>query len=135
MQELTKEQKRELMREFMASASTAHYSEYDIRQRIFFTMALYKEDNLAQLISGMPEFRNAKFNNLPYKTIGKIGLDALTEVMPIDLLMEYKEVLENKCVQEVMDLFPKWLKLFQQRFEREAFIRSSKREGLKSVIN
>jgi len=127
MQELTKEQKRELMREFMAGNDKPHFSKYDIRQRIFFTMMLYKEDNLAQLVSGIPEFRNAKFNNLPYKAIGKIGLDALTKVMPVSLLVEYKEVLENKCVQEVMDLFPKWLKEFQQRFEREAFIRSSKK--------
>jgi len=127
MQELTKEQKRELMREFMDTNDKPHFSKYDIRQRIFFTMMLYKEDNLTQLVSGIPKFRNVKFNTLPFKVVGKIGLDALTEVMPVSLLVEYKEVLENKCVQEVMDLFPKWLKEFQQRFEREAFIRSSKK--------
>jgi len=117
-------QKQNPIRDFMASAKTAHFSEYDIRQRIFFTMMLYKGNHLTQLTAGMPEFRNAKFNSLPYKAIGKIGLDALTEVMPVNLLKEYTKVLENKCVQEVMDLFPKWLKLFQQRFEKEAFIRS-----------
>jgi len=127
MQELTKEQKRELMREFMAANDKPHFSKYDIRQKIFFTMMLYKEDNLAQLVSDMPKFRNVKFNTLPFKVVGKIGLDALTEVMPVNLLEEYKEVLENKCVQEVMDLFPKWLKEFQQRFEKEAFIRSSQK--------
>jgi len=124
---MQKEQKQELMREFMASGNSPHYSEYDIKQRIFFTMMLYKEDNLAQLVSGMPEFRNAKFSNLPYKAIGKIGLEALTEVMPTNLLKEYVKVLESKCVQEVMDLFPKWLEEFQRRFDRETFTRSSQK--------
>jgi len=118
-------QKQELMKDFMAGASTAHFSDYDIRQRIFLTMALYVEDNLAQLTSGRPEFRNVKFNNLPFKVVGKIGLEALTEVMPINLLKEYTKVLESKCVEEVMSLFPKWLEEFQRRFDRETFIRSS----------
>jgi len=119
-------QKQELMREFMASGNSAHFSDYDIRQRILFTMALYTEDHLAQLTAGMPEFRNAKFDNLPSKVISKIGLEALTEVMPLNLFKEYTKVLESKCVQEVMDLFSKWLEEFKQRYEKEAFIRSSK---------
>jgi len=127
MRELTKKQKRELMREFLADGNSVHSSQYDIKQRIFFTMMLYKEDNLAQLTSGMPEFRNAKFNNLPFKAIGKIGLDALTEVMPTNLLKEYVKVLESKCVQEVMALYPKWLELFRRGYEKEAFIKSSQK--------
>jgi len=126
MQELTKEEKTELMREFMSGDDKPHISKYDIRQRIFFTMALYTEDRLAQLVSGMPEFRNAKFDILPTKIIGKIGLEALKEVMPTKLLKEYTKVLESKCVKETMDLFPKWLEEFQRGYEKEAFIRSSK---------
>jgi len=120
-------QKRELMREFMSGNDKPHFSKYDIRQRITFTMMLYMEDHLAQLTSGMPEFRNAKFDILPSKVVGKIGLDALTEVMPVSLLVEYKQALEAVCVQEAMALFPKWLEEFKRGYEKEAFIRSSKK--------
>jgi len=127
MNELTKKQKRELMREFMSGNDSPHFSKYDIRQNITITMMLYMEDNLAQLTAGMPEFRNAKFDILPSKVVGKIGLDALAKVMPVSLLVEYKQALEAVCVQEAMDLFPKWLEEFQRGYKREAFTRSSQK--------
>jgi len=117
------ERKLQLVKDALAESKSSYLSDYDLIQRFSFMIELTGGKKLAKVICDLPEYKNIKLENINKEDIANAAFEAFYNIIPMDLFIEYRKILQDKKIKEMMSYYPDLIKEFNKLLKQKYIMR------------
>ncbi|MDA2918719.1 hypothetical protein MYX76_04385 [Desulfobacterota bacterium AH_259_B03_O07] len=78
---------------------------------------------LAKVICDLPEYKNVKLENINKEDITDAAFEAFYNIIPMELFLEYRKILQDKKIKKMMGYYPTLKKEFYKLLKQKYILR------------